>query len=246
MLALVGGSAAALVAIVASWKNEEWLKERVYAAINVTALTTARERLLKPKDAFRECAKCPEMIVVPAGSFTLGWGGIWKELPLRSVTFKKPFAISKFEVTFEQWTACVVHGRCDPAVSDQKGENQRGWHSVGNLSWNDTQIYVKWLSRITGRNYRLLAEDESEYAVRTDAVELGGWQMFEDCWHENLEGAPSDGSPWIDDAGCSERVGRVYKSRVPVSVDGRTTDLSFRVGRTLSADATALAPDALK
>jgi TIR domain/Sulfatase-modifying factor enzyme 1 len=241
-LALIGGFAAALVAILVAWQNQDRLKERIYATLNVSALNTAEERLLMPKDTFKECTKCPEMIVVPAGSYTLGWGGIWEDLPLHSVTFSKPFAISRREVTFEEWTACIANGTCDPLVKDQNGTGSPlgglGWHSVGDLSWDAIQNYVMWLSRITGKNYRLLSEAEYEYAVRIGAAELGGWEMFQDCWHKNLDGAPSDGSPWIDAAG-TEHVGRVFKSRVEVPSGSRMIDLSFRIARTLSAEANA-------
>jgi formylglycine-generating enzyme required for sulfatase activity len=63
---------AALVAGAAAWWKQDWLKERVYAMANVTALKTAQERALKPKDPFKECTDCAEMIVVPAGIFMMG------------------------------------------------------------------------------------------------------------------------------------------------------------------------------
>lgn len=228
-LALIVVFGAVLVGVLAAWHSQQWLKERIYAVTNVTALTAAQEYLLKPKDTFKECSKCPEMIVVPAGSLILGWA-TYEDQPLRNATIPKPFAISKLEVTFDEWSACVAQGNCDAFVKDQ---NQQGRHSVGNLRWDDARSYVAWLSRITGKNYRLLSEAEYEYAVRIQAVELGGWEMFEDCWHDTLHEAPSDGSPWVDVGGCNEHVVRVYKSRLSASRDGRTTDVSFRIGRTL-------------
>jgi hypothetical protein len=42
------------------------------APMTVSVLSPERERALKPKDRFKECADCPQMIVVPAGSFTMG------------------------------------------------------------------------------------------------------------------------------------------------------------------------------
>jgi len=68
-------------------------------------LTAAQEQALKPGDSFKECATdCPEMIVVPAGSFVMG-GSITHESPQHTVTIAKPFAASKYQVTFADWDA---------------------------------------------------------------------------------------------------------------------------------------------
>jgi formylglycine-generating enzyme required for sulfatase activity len=80
-------------------------------------LTAAQERGLQPKDSFRECDKCPEMVVVPAGSFTMGSPESEKERykdegPQHRVTFNRPFAVGKFAVTFEEWDACVADDGC--------------------------------------------------------------------------------------------------------------------------------------
>ena len=83
------------------------------------------ERALKPQARFRECAKdCPEMIVVPAGTFTMGSpptepGRFDQEGPQHVVTIAKPFAVSKFEVTFADWDACVSVAGC-PQYSRQR------------------------------------------------------------------------------------------------------------------------------
>jgi hypothetical protein len=76
-------------------------------------LSPDRERALKPKDSFRECAGCPEMIVMPAGRFTMGSreteeGRSGDESPQHAVTFARPFAVGRFAVTFEEWDACVA------------------------------------------------------------------------------------------------------------------------------------------
>jgi hypothetical protein len=71
-------------------------------------LSLDRERALKPKDTFSECANCPEMMVVPAGTFTMGSpsdekGRFADETPQHRVTFARPFAVGKFAVTFDEW-----------------------------------------------------------------------------------------------------------------------------------------------
>jgi formylglycine-generating enzyme required for sulfatase activity len=132
-------------------------------------LTPAEERSLKPKDGFKECQSCPEMVVLPGGEFTMG--GKWKtQSPQHTVTIQRPLAVGKFEVTFAEWGACVVAGGCasNPNPSDQGWG--KGRRPVINVSWNDAKEYVAWLSRKTGKAYRLLSEAEWEYAARAGST----------------------------------------------------------------------------
>jgi formylglycine-generating enzyme required for sulfatase activity len=96
------------------------------------------------------------MVVVPAGTTWLASG--------RNVAIAAPFAVGKFEVTFEEWDACVAQGGCSHRPDD------RGWgrgrQPVVNVNWDDTQASVAWLSRKTGKSYRLLSEAEWEYAAQ--------------------------------------------------------------------------------
>jgi formylglycine-generating enzyme required for sulfatase activity len=151
---------------VALWKRA-WLNEFGYSTFNVRALSSEKETELKPHSSFSECTHCPEMVVIPAGSFTMGSlepSPFFKmELPPHPVTIKQRFAVAAHEVTFAQWDACVAHGDCTPNVIDRWG---RGAQPVINLTWNDAQLYVAWLKRITGKDYRLLTEAEWEYAAR--------------------------------------------------------------------------------
>jgi formylglycine-generating enzyme required for sulfatase activity len=80
------------------------------------------------------------------------------------VTIAQPFAVSKFELTFDEWDTCVAYGDCAPHISDAGwGHHQR---PVINVTWDDAQRYVAWLSTMTGKPYRLLTEAEYEYAAR--------------------------------------------------------------------------------
>jgi formylglycine-generating enzyme required for sulfatase activity len=90
-----------------------------------TPLSAVEERVLKPKDNFKECAQCPEIVVVSSGSFTLGSpdseeGRIEEEGPQHRVTFGS-FWVGKFAVTFEEWDACVADGGCNGYVSSDEG-----------------------------------------------------------------------------------------------------------------------------
>jgi formylglycine-generating enzyme required for sulfatase activity len=133
-------------------------------------LTTAEEQALKPKDTFKECDSCPEMVVVPAGSFTMGSDKGFDRPQLR-VTIARPFAAGKFEVTFAEWDTCVVPGSCTHTPRDLGWG--RGRRPVIDVSWNDiTQEYLPWLSRKTGKSYRLLSNSEWEHAARAGTTTL--------------------------------------------------------------------------
>jgi formylglycine-generating enzyme required for sulfatase activity len=147
-------------------------------------LTAAQERALKAKDTFQECEHCPEMVVVPAGAFTMGSPENEKdrrgnEGPQHTVTIGRPFAVGKFHVTRDQFaafvneTGYVVSYRCH-ALSDplfevswrDPGFAQDGSHPAVCVTWDGADAYANWLAKKTGKPYRLLSEAEWEYAAR--------------------------------------------------------------------------------
>lgn len=117
----------------------------------------------EPGQVFRDCADCPEMVVVPAGAFTMGSKAEY-ERPAHRVAIEKPFAIGRYEITFAEWDQCTREGGCSHRPQD------RGWgrdkRPVVNVSWLDAKIYAAWLSQKTGQTYRLPSEAEWEYAAR--------------------------------------------------------------------------------
>ena len=135
----------------------------------------SRDAVAEPPQVFpkagtevRDCPKCPAMVVVPAGSFVMGYppgdsGRLHQEGPVRTVKFSKPFAVGKFEVTFDEWEACSAEKQC-PKIDD-KGRG-RGRRPAIYVSWDQAVGYTRWLSKKTGRKYRLLTEAEWEYAAR--------------------------------------------------------------------------------
>ena len=121
---------------------------------------------------FRDCADCPEMVTVPAGSFMMGApeeeeGSRPHERPVHQVDFANAFAVGIHEVTFAQWDACVAAGGCDGYTPVSFHEEQaRANRPVDALNWQDAQNYAAWLSAHTGQTYRLPSEAEWEYAAR--------------------------------------------------------------------------------
>jgi formylglycine-generating enzyme required for sulfatase activity len=196
----------------------------------------------RPGRVFRDCAHvCPEMVVIPAGSFLMGSTAAeiealvtsvpansivrdvrikWyrSEGPQRRVTFAKPFAVGKFEVTFAEWEACVAAGGCTynpgdrgcrpvgsvgsplglaPALGGCEPGDQgwgRGRRPVLDVSWNDIVTeYLPWLSRKTGKAYRLLTEAEWEYAARAGTATR---YAFGDTITRSLARYLPDGGGW--------------------------------------------------
>ena len=147
--------------------------------LKVTPLSPERERALKPKDSFKECDACPEMIVVPAGSFMMGSpaGEAQRhadEGPQHRVTFARPFAVGRFAVTFAEWDACVSDGGCSGYNPRDAGWG-RGRQPLMDVSWEDAKAYLTWLSRKTGKSYRLLSESEREYVTRAGTTTPYWW-----------------------------------------------------------------------
>jgi formylglycine-generating enzyme required for sulfatase activity len=147
--------------------------------IGLKVLSGSDEAALKQKAAFKECDKCPEMIVVPPGSFLMGSNENGPQrAPAESsrhkVTFAHPFAVGRFAVTFEEWDACVADGGCNGYKPWDNGWG-RGKHPVINVSWSDARSYVAWLSARTGKPYRLLSEAEREYVARAGTTSAFWW-----------------------------------------------------------------------
>lgn len=132
------------------------------------ASMVASERGRTPGSTFRDCDDgCPDMVVIPAGTFQMGASDRAGAAPRHEVRFERQFALGKFEVTFAQWDACVRDGGC--SVNRRPGDEGwgRGYRPIINVSWQDAQEYVIWLSRKAGKAYRLPSEAEWEYAARS-------------------------------------------------------------------------------
>jgi formylglycine-generating enzyme required for sulfatase activity len=262
-------------------------------------LSRNEEAALRPADYFRECERCPEMVVVPAGKFTMGAnaseaGSTADERPQHEVSFAKAFAVGRLPVTSDQWDACVSAQGCSYRPPIDMSEAGQG-RPVRNISWDDANEYVWWLSRTTGKTYRLLSESEREYVTRAGSTTAFWWgdsitpvqptgraennypfaemtmrtketsdsipslvtnpwglqgvhgavyDWVADCWNDNYEGAPEDGSAWTI-GNCSAHIlrggafGRPAQtlrsaSRLWFGAPHRLNYMSVRVARTLA------------
>jgi formylglycine-generating enzyme required for sulfatase activity len=226
--------------------------------LQTLSVSSAAQPALRPGQVFRDRmtngTNSPDLVVVPAGKFRMGdiqGKALQDEQPVHEVHIRMPFAVSRYEITFDQYDDFAkATGRNLP---DDEGFG-RGRRPVIRVSWNDAADYAEWLSQQTGKRYRLPSEAEWEYAARggtetaywwgnemkpgfanciscgtkkdqRQTVPVGSFkpnsfglydtagnvrEWVQDCWHENYQGAPSDGSAWEKEhkGNCDGRIHR--------------------------------------
>jgi formylglycine-generating enzyme required for sulfatase activity/serine/threonine protein kinase len=134
---------------------------------------------LRQVQAFRDCPECPEMVTLAApDTFRMGSPADEgqrgnDESPQHPVTMQRSFSIGRYEVSFDQWEQCIAAGGCASRPND------RGWgrgkRPVINVTLDDATTYTRWLSKKTGRKYRLPSEAEWEYAARAASSGPAYW-----------------------------------------------------------------------
>jgi formylglycine-generating enzyme required for sulfatase activity len=153
-------------------------------------------------ESFKDCPDCPEMVAVPAGSFMMGSaegleGNYTAEKPQHEVTIGKPFAAGRFAVTFAEWDACMADGGCNGYKPRDNGWG-RDDRPVIHVTWSNAKAYVAWLSKRTGKEYRLLSEAEREYVTRAGTQTPFWWGTSITPEQANYDGSaePYKGGGW--------------------------------------------------
>ena len=132
--------------------------------------------LLRGPVSFRDCDDlCPEMALIPPGTFFMGSGpsekdGKANEEPRHAVEIAYSFAVGAYEVTLAEWEACVNEGGCSPVPLERHGESDAGKRPVTHVTWHEAKAYTDWLSSRTGMDYRLPSESEWEYVARANTT----------------------------------------------------------------------------
>lgn len=154
---------------------------------------------MTPGAVFWDCRGCPEMIVAPSGTLTIGSpndeeGRRDDEGPQRTVRVTKLLAVGRFEITRDQYQAFLdatghpVRGMCvtdrrksgtwepDPDTNfHDPGFAQAGNHPAACVSWFDAKAYIAWLNARTAGGYRLPSEAEWEYFARAGSTSAYPW-----------------------------------------------------------------------
>ncbi len=162
---------------------------------NVTSPPSTAPLIGQVDGMAQDCDYCPQLMRLPGGDFSMGGGSQPNEQPVHRAAIG-PFALSRYPVTVSQWRQCVLAVVC--SYEPIRGSNYSDT-PVHNVSFDDAQTYVAWLSETTKKPYRLPTEAEFEYAAR------GGSDA--DYWW---------GSKLVDGMANCRRCGEPFSPDMPV------------------------------
>ncbi|NNE23805.1 MAG: SUMF1/EgtB/PvdO family nonheme iron enzyme [Rhizobiales bacterium] len=208
-----------------------------------------------PGETFKDCDQCPEMVVLPAGSYIMGapesekrhYTDNYNEGPQHKVTIQKPFAVGKFEITVGQFemfvketgyktgNKCWVYNRKKRFWEEREGRSfrnpgfrQSAAQPVVCVNLDDAKAYVKWLSGKTGQHYRLLSEAEWEYAARAGTTTRYHFGNDERALCDYANGADRDSPIGPKNKSCTDGSGN--KTTVVGSYKGNQFGLYDMLG----------------
>ncbi|WP_374433637.1 SUMF1/EgtB/PvdO family nonheme iron enzyme [Inhella sp.] len=182
--------------------DDELLRAEAEQRVDQARAEQQRATPSAPGERFRDCADCPELVILPAGKFIQGSpdneeGRSEDEGPWHEVILAQPMAVGRMEVTRAEWSAFVRdrgyrseaergdgctawNGKLALRTTERNwrrpGFEQAANHPVVCISWQDVQAYLQWLNQHSGgKPYRLLTESEWEYAARAGSQERFPW-----------------------------------------------------------------------
>ena len=158
-----------------------WVLASVLASLALPA-AAARSAEHLPGETFRDCEACDEMVVVPAGAFLMGSTAKPSQSPPHKVMIPHDFAIARREVSSADWGRCVAASACSYAPP---GLSAAGERAITNVSWSDAKEYIAWISKLTGKTYRLPTEAEWEYSARAGTATAYWWGKEAGAGHAN-------------------------------------------------------------